>query len=340
MQIGLTYNMKRGASDEAQDPPSSRAEVQAEWDDAETIQAVQCALAQRHDVVLIHATENLYDILRDRRPDVVFNIAEGEFGPCREGHVPSILEYLNIPYTASDPLALNTCLDKARTKEILAFHGLPTARFRVVSEKSFSFNSLHYPLVVKPLYEGSSIGIRNDSLVRTRQDMRERVSWLLDRYNEPALVEEYLGGREFTVAILGNGESARVLPIIEIKLDSLPRGVNPIYSFEAKWIWDNSSKPLDIFECPARLDADLQAEIERICLKAYRLLRCRDWCRVDVRLDSENRPHILELNPLPGILPRPESNSCFPKAARAAGLTFDQLINTVLDLACQRYGLG
>jgi D-alanine-D-alanine ligase len=170
--------------------------------------------------------------------------------------------------------------------------------------------------------------------------MRARVSWLLDRFNEPALVEEYLDGREFTVAILGNGAEARVLPIVEIKFDSLPQGVNPIYSYEAKWLWDRSENPLQIFACPAKLDEALQAEIERVCLQAFRILRCRDWCRIDVRLDSAGRPHILELNPLPGILPNPEENSCFPKAARAAGLTYNQLINAVLDSARKRYGMG
>jgi D-alanine-D-alanine ligase len=331
--------MKRGDSDDTAEPPSNSSEIEAEWDDAETIEAVRSALAERHDVFLCEAGEKVYDVLRELRPDIVFNIAEGEFGPCREGHVPSILEFLGIPYTASDPLALNICLDKARAKEILAYHGLPTARFRVVAEPNFSFNSLHYPLVVKPLYEGSSIGIRDDSLVKTRQEMRERVSWLLDRYREPALVEEYLSGREFTVAILGNGAEARALPIVEIKFDSLPAGVNPIYSYEAKWIWDQGSHPLEIFECPARLEPQLQAEIERVALEAYRVLRCRDWCRIDIRLDADGRPHILELNPLPGILPRPEQNSCFPKAARAAGLQYDELINSVLDIAARRYGI-
>ncbi len=340
MRVGFTYNLKHGEEEEAQEPPSSNKEVQAEWDDAETIEAVANALRERHDVIPIEAVDGAFEALRRARPDIVFNIAEGSHGACREGHVPSILEYLNLPYTASDPLTLNLCLDKARAKEVLAFHGLPTARFRVVADRNFSFNSLHYPLVVKPLYEGSSIGIRDDSLVRTRQEMRDRVSWLLDRYSEPALVEEYLPGREFTVAILGNGAEARVLPIVEIKFDSLPPGVNPIYSFEAKWIWDDTSSPLEIFECPAELSAELQADIERICLESYRILRCRDWCRIDVRLDSNGRPHVLELNPLPGILPRPEQNSCFPKAARAAGLSYNQLINAVLDAACKRYGLG
>jgi len=332
--------MKRGDTEEAQEPPGSlRRDMQAEWDAPETIAAVKSALEERHEVILVDAGEDAYAALEKTRPDIVFNMAEGASGPCREGFIPSILDHLKIPYTASDPLTLNICLDKSRTKEILAYYGLPTSRFRVVSENNFSFNSLHYPLMVKPLYEGSSIGIRNDSLVKTRQEMRERVLWLLNNYHEPALVEEFLPGREFTVSIIGNGNEARALPIVEILFDSLPEGVNPIYSYEAKWIWDQNSNPLKIFECPASLSAELKAEIESICLRAYSILRCRDWCRIDVRLDASGRPHILELNPLPGVLPRVEDNSCFPKAARAAGMSYSQLITTVLDIACKRCGL-
>jgi D-alanine-D-alanine ligase len=332
--------MKRGDLEEGQEPPgSSLADAQAEWDTPETIAAVRSALERRHEVIPVDASEDAHAILQSTRPDIVFNMAEGLSGPCREGYIPSVLEHLNIPYTASDPLTLSICLDKARTKEILAYYGIPVSRFRVVSDQSFSFNTLHYPLMVKPLYEGSSIGIRNDSLVKTRREMRDRVMWLLDHYSEPAIVEEFLPGREFTVAIIGNGDEARALPIVEILFDSLPGGVNRIYSYEAKWVWDQSSNPLEIFECPARLDAELQAEIESICLQAYSILRCRDWCRIDVRLDDSGRPHIMELNPLPGVLPSPEDNSCFPKAARAAGMDYDQLINAVLDIACKRSGL-
>jgi D-alanine-D-alanine ligase len=341
MRVGLTYNMKRGDTEEAQEPPGSLGgDLQAEWDAPETIAAIKRALEERHEVIPIDANRDAYAELERTRPDIVFNIAEGASGPCREGFIPSILEHLKIPYTASDPLTLNICLDKSRTKEILAYYGLPTSRFRVVNDNNFSFNSLKYPLMIKPLYEGSSIGIRNNSLVMTRQEMQERVSWLQNHYHEPALVEEFLPGREFTVAIIGNGSNARALPIVEILFDSLPQGVNPIYSYEAKWIWDQSSNPLEIFECPARLGAELQSEIESICLQAYSVLRCRDWCRIDVRLDASGRPHVIELNPLPGILPRMEDNSCFPKAARAAGMNYNQLINAVLDIACRRYGLG
>jgi D-alanine-D-alanine ligase len=340
MKVGLTFNMKRGEAEEAQEPPGSvRMDSQAEWDTPETIAAVQSALEERHEVIPMDANEDAYEALRRTRPDIVFNIAEGASGPSREGYIPSILEHLRIPYTASDPLTLNICLDKARTKEILSYYGLPTSRFHVIHETDLSSNSLQYPLMVKPLYEGSSMGIRDNSLVANQQEMRERVLWLLNEYREPALVEEFLPGREFTVSIIGNDGDARALPIVEILFDSLPKGVNPIYSYEAKWIWDQSENPLKIFECPARLDAKLQSEIESACLRAYSILRCRDWCRIDVRLDAAGHPHILELNPLPGILPRPEDNSCFPKAARAAGMGYNQLINAVLDIACKRYRL-
>jgi len=340
MKVGLTYNLKRGEPEEGQDPPSTVRESQAEWDDQETIDAVRQALAARHEVIPIDAAVDPFNTLKDTRPQIVFNMAEGTFGPCREGHIPSILEFLNIPYTASDPLTLNICLDKSRAKEILSFHGLPTAPFKVVSDGHEATNGLRFPILVKPLFEGSSIGIRNDSLVHTREALRERISWVLGRFRQPALVEEFLPGREFTVALLGNGEQVRALPIVEIRFDSLPAGMNPIYSYEAKWIWDQSSNPLRIFDCPADLDGETRGAIERICIGAYRTMRCRDWCRIDVRLDAAGRPHILELNPLPGILPRPEDNSCFPKAARAAGMSYNELINTVLDLACRRYGIA
>jgi D-alanine-D-alanine ligase len=176
--------------------------------------------------------------------------------------------------------------------------------------------------------------------VRNRRELVKQVAWVLESYRQPVLIEEFLPGREFTVAMLGNGDTLRVLPIVEINFASLPAGVNPIYSFEAKWLWDREADPLQIFTCPARLDPFLQRQIEHVCRRAFQALGCRDWCRIDVRLDAEGHPQIIELNPLPGILPRPEQNSCFPKAARAAGLSYDELILAVVDAAARRLDLG
>ncbi|MBI4549193.1 MAG: ATP-grasp domain-containing protein [Ignavibacteriae bacterium] len=317
----------------------SFTDLYAEWDTFETIDAVRAALAEFHHLILIEADEDVYARLSYERPDIVFNMAEGLHGAFREAQIPAILEMLKIPYTGSDPLTLAICLNKARTKEILTFHHIPTPQFSVISNLSETGHvSTLFPCIVKPLHEGSSKGIFNSSLVNTNTELKQTVISVIEKYDEPALVEEYLPGREFTVAILGNGDNLTVLPIVEIKFDSLPVGVNPIYSFEAKWIWDHAEAPLDIFECPAQISSELQHEIERICRKAFTVLRCRDWCRIDVRLDAQGRPHILELNPLPGILPKPEDNSCFPKAARAAGISYNQLIQSVLALAAQRYG--
>lgn len=318
----------------------TRDDTYAEWDTEETIQAVKTALEERHTVTLIEADEDAYQKLFAVQPEIVFNIAEGMRGPSREAQIPAILELLGIPYTGSDPLTLGICLDKSRAKEILSYYKIPTAPFAVVASLSeLEKARTLLPAIVKPLYEGSSKGILNSSLVYTAQDLRREVKRVLTDYEEPALVEKFLSGREFTVALLGNGSALQVFPVVELRLDKLPQGVNPVYSYEAKWVWDQSDHPIEMYDCPARIDAQLDARIKEICVQAYHVLRVRDWCRIDVRLDEQGNPNILELNPLPGILPNPDDHSCFPMAARAAGLNYNQMLNAVLEAAAARYGI-
>lgn len=357
MHVALVYNLKKDAplSEEKSSDPSSQnifdvstqvraqsisADTYAEWDTIETITAVRDSLALYHSIDMIEADIDAFEKLRAVRPEIVFNIAEGWFGASREAQIPAMLEMLQIPYSGSDPLTLAVCLDKSRAKEILSHYSIPTPKFFVLhSAEEIPKVPPFLPAMVKPLFEGSSKGIFNASLVKTADELRVQAAQVLSMYAQPVLVEEYLPGREFTVAMLGNGQDARVLPIVEIKFDSLPAGVNPIYSYEAKWIWDEASNPLEIFECPAKLTSRLQSEIERICRATYNTLRCRDWSRIDVRCDASGAPHIIEVNPLPGILPNPEENSCYPKAARAAGISYQELLNSVLDEACKRQGL-
>ncbi|MFA6457215.1 MAG: D-alanine--D-alanine ligase, partial [Bacteroidota bacterium] len=291
-------------------------------------------------VTLIEADEHAFASLQSSRPDIVFNIAEGRFGASREAQIPAMLEMLNIPYTGSDPLTLGICLDKSRAKEILSYYNIANSRFTVISSLN-ELRTLDFPVpaMVKPLFEGSSKGIFDSSLVHSTKQLVDQVTKVLEEYEQPALIEEFLPGREFTVAMLGNGADLAVLPIVEIKFDSLPKGVNPIYSYEAKWIWDQSSDPLEIFECPATLPENLKTAIEETCRNTYNILRCRDWSRIDVRLDNNGRPNIIEINPLPGILPKIEDNSCFPKAARMAGLNYQEMLNAVLDAGIKRYNL-
>jgi D-alanine-D-alanine ligase len=312
----------------------------AEWDTMETVHAVRDALAERYDVMMIEADEGAYEKLRKTKPFFAFNIAEGLHGPSREGQLPSMLEMLRIPYLGSDPLTLGICLVKSRAKEVLSYYGVPIAPHAVVSSME-ECASLHvrYPSIVKPLHEGSSKGIYDSCVVRSAGELEREVGTVLETYREPALVEEFLPGREFTVAMMGNGEDLRLLPVIEMRFDALPPGANPIYSYEAKWIWDTVDKPLDIYDCPASLDGRLKGEIESICRKAYGALGCRDWTRIDLRCNGAGQPCVIEVNPLPGILPRPEDNSCFPTAARAVGMTYNELINSVLDIALKRCGI-
>jgi D-alanine-D-alanine ligase len=189
------------------------------------------------------------------------------------------------------------------------------------------------------VHEGSSKGITEKNYCRTPDELEAQAAFLLDRYDQPVLVEEYLPGAEFTCAILGNGDDARVLPIVGMNFAALPSGALPVYGFEAKWLWDRPENPLAMFECPARIDEALASEIERVALRAYRVLGCRDWSRIDVRLDAAGQPNVVEVNPLPGILPNPEDNSCFPKAARAAGMSYDELIGACLRAAAEREGV-
>ena len=314
----------------------------AEWDNPATIAAVESALSHLGKVVRLEATEDFPERLRKARPDIVFNIAEGFNGVNREAHVPAICEFYGVPYTGSDPFTLTLCLDKARTKETLSFHGIPTPKFAVVAKMAdigAVGKKLGLPLFVKPLHEGSSKGITDNNLCRDGDQLARQVAFLLDSYRQPVLVEEYLPGKEFTCAVLGNGETATVLPIVGMNFETLPAGALPIYSFDAKFVWDQPENPLDIFECPARISSDLRASIERVTLDAFRALGCRDWARIDVRLDAAGTPNVLEVNPLPGILPDPAENSCLPKAARAAGIGYDELIQSCLRLAAERQGV-
>ena len=355
VRIGFAYNQKptlpapKKAGDSAvsalDKAPASRAlrpdlpqpDLYAEWDEPETIEAVASALEGVGEVIRLEAGKDFPRQVMEAKPDFVFNIAEGLYGVNRESHVPSICEFLGIPYHASDPLSLALTLHKGRAKEIMAYYGVPTAPFVVANTRADARSvNLPFPLFAKPALEGSGKGITEKSLCTNRAKLVQEVGELLDTYQEPVLIESWLPGQEFTVAIMGNGKEARCLPLVGMRWEALPLGAKPIYGYEAKWLWDTPEHPLDLFECPADISKELARDVRSAALSAYRILGCRDWCRVDVRCDAAGRPMVVELNPLPGILPNPQDNSCFPKAARAAGMSYDTLIQTVADIAWRR----
>ena len=262
------------------------------------------------------------------------------FGVSREAQVPAMLDMLQIPYTGSDPQTLSICLDKARTKEILSYYKIKNPKFIIADDpETINCSELRFPLIVKPALEGSSKGIYSSSFVKDETELKNEVERIVKEYRQDALIEEFLEGREFTVAMMGNNSETDVLPIVEINFSEFPKDFIPIYSYEAKWILDTKENPLDVFSCPAKIDAELEQKIKETAIRAYKVLKCRDWSRIDIRLDKEGEPNIIEINPLPGILPNPEDNSCYPKAARTAGLSYQEMINKVLYVAAKRYNL-
>lgn len=334
MIVGFTYNVKKEA------PQGLPEDLYAEFDEPSTIKVIRDALISGgHTVVMLEADEDICGKIKKNKVDMIFNIAEGVKGESRESQVPMFCEMLGIPYTGSGPLALALTLDKAKTKEILLYNKIPTPPFQVFKTgKEKIKESLKFPLIVKPVREGSSKGIKNNSLVKNKSELHCRVNETMENYSQPVIVEEYLPGREFTVAIIGN-EKPIVLPLIEVTFDDLPPGVNKIDSYEAKWIWDDPKRPLNCLTCPARVGRKLERKIRDISLTAYLALDCRDWARLDIRLDSKGNPNILEVNALPGVIPNPNCNSRFPKAARAAGMDYNRMILEVLNAAVARYNL-
>ncbi|EKD27394.1 MAG: hypothetical protein ACD_79C00737G0002 [uncultured bacterium] len=327
MKIAITCNIR-----------SDESEKFMEWDEYETIEAIEKGYINLgHTVQIIDCYKSdIENEIKKFKPDIVFNIAEGLSGEKRESIVPELLDKLNVPYTGSGPKTLINALNKAKTHKLLDKFNVPNPRYYESKKplKKLPENFL-YPVIIKPLFEGSSKGIWDKSVVHNDKDLFTVSESLISKFNEqPIIIEEFLTGREFTVAVIGN-EDLTILPVVEINFSELPKTANPIYSFEAKWIWDTKEKPLDIFTCPAKLNAELKHEIETVIKNAFKALSCRDWARIDLRLNSLGKVNVLELNPLPGIIPDPKANSCFPKAARAAGYNYEKMLDLILKTSLQ-----
>jgi D-alanine-D-alanine ligase len=340
MIIGFTYNIKpTGVGRVGND-----AEFFAEFDTPETIEGIKKAIeANGYDVIMIEGNEDAYEKLRKHRHeiDLVFNFAEAvSKSQDREAHMPMFCEILKIPYTGPAPLSAALILNKARAKEIWDYYNVPTPPFQVFYNKDEKLKKgLKFPLIAKIISEGSSSGIRNNSLAKNEKQLRMVTAELMREFGQPVMVEKFLSGREFTIPVLGNGDNLETLPIVEANFTSLPKGVNRIDSYEAKWIWDNPSNPIEPVICPARIDKKLEQKIIKLAKKAFTTIGCRDWGRVDLRLDNKDNLYVLEINCPVGLLPDPIDNSKLPRSAREAGLNFDQLIGKVIGIARTRLGI-
>ena len=277
--------------------------------------------------------EEFVKSLKLYKPDVIVNLCEGFMGESGfEMHVPAILEILKIPYTGSNPLALGLCQDKGLAKDILRAHNVATPNYQIMEKPETLKREMHFPLIVKPLKEDASIGISKHSFVRNYAELKKQVNYVNRVYKQPALVEEYISGREFNVSILGN-EEPTVLPISEIMFgfENEPK----IVDYAAKWLKDSDEYAKTKPVCPAELDVEVKSLIEENALKAYKVLRCRDYARVDIRLKNETKkPYVLEVNPNPDISPE----AGFARSLRAAGITFREFVKMILGFALKRAG--
>ena len=328
LRVGITFNLKKNI-------PSDLPDAEAEFDDIDTIRALQNALETAGcDVTLFEAVGDLPLRLSRNRPDIVFNIAEGITGRGREAQVPAMLHFLGIPFTGSDETTMCLAMDKALAKRLVASYGVNTPKYQVIRSGvplpdifSLSDASLSWPVIIKPNIEGASKGISDLSVIGDSASLHRVLAENIRAYREDMLLEEYIEGREFTVGILGNGDSLRVFPPMEILFNDKTRG---IYSREVKKDFRRYVR----YQCPADIAADLSREITNTAETVYRVLECRDIARLDFRLSPEGKLYFLEINPLPGLAP---GYSDFPIIAAFCGMDYTALIRSILDNALARY---
>jgi len=350
MHVALLANLKKNA-------PTWPGMIPDQWDDLdsqETIEEIMRALrAGGHRVTFLEGDISLYDSLRQVKPDICFNICEGHFGDSRESQVPALLEMLRIPYTGSRVLTLALALDKPMTKRVLAYHGLPTPAFQVFERANEPLDpDMRFPMFVKPSREGTGMGVSAESIVRDEAELRVQLERQLARYQQPILAERFIAGREVTVGIIGNLTAPVAMRVPED--EEAPRVQRGLYFFpplevnvaayqeQEGGVYTNRMKTELArdwyYLCPAPLPAEKVEELEWLAAAVFRVTGCMDVARIDFRLEENDheKPYILEVNPLPGLNPG-YSDLCVE--AQAAGWSYEELINRILDEAIKRHGL-
>jgi len=346
-RIAVLANIK---DDNQPHPPGVPDDAYADYDHIETIHHLQAALeSDGHQTKFIMADRDLPNAIQGYKPDICFNIAEGIGGDAREAQVPALLEMLQIPYTGSRVMTNAISLDKTFTKRIWRDRNLPVAPFQEFSQGDETLRAeFKFPLFVKPAREGTGMGVDTKAIVKSEAEMRERVNYVIQNYQQPALVETFLSGREFTVGVMGRADAKLFsrhpewydekdgfhrLPILE--LDS-SRSVTPnVYSKAAK-SKDVGEEGAPDFTCPAIVEPDLEKKLKHLAWRAHNTINALDISRSDIRLDEDGNPRLIEINTLPGLTPD-YSDLCLQAAAE--GISYNDLILDILYLAAGRWGL-
>jgi D-alanine-D-alanine ligase len=345
-KIAVLANIK---DDNHPKPEGVPPDAFADFDHIETVDSLRAALeTDGHSTVFIQADRDLPYMLREEKPDICFNIAEGLGGDAREAQVPALLELLGIPYTGSRVLANGISLDKTLTKRIWRDRRLPVAPFQefLIGDEPLR-PELNFPLFVKPAREGTGMGVDINAIVNNEKELRERTTYIVNTYQQPALVETFLPGREFTVGILGRSDAKLYsrhpewyekdgfhrFPILELDTS---HSITP-------WIYTNEAKSKEVgadghlgYFCPAELEPELEKKLKSLALRAHQLLYTLDVSRTDIRLDEEGNPRLIEINTLPGLTPD-YSDLCLQ--AKAEGIRYEDLVLEILYLGASRWGM-
>jgi D-alanine-D-alanine ligase len=345
--VAVVANIKDGGNVLPADVP---VDALADFDHIETIQAIQSAIeTDGHTTIFIPADRNLPYALREINPDICFNIAEGLGGDAREAQVPALLEMLKIPYTGSRIMANAISLDKTLTKRIWRDRRLPVAPFQefIIGDEALRAE-LRFPLFVKPSREGTGMGVDSKAIVHDEIELRERVKYILGAYKQPALVETFLSGREFTVGLIGRWDSKKYSRHPEWYDDKYGYHVFPVLELDSSksvtpGVYSNAAKSKEIGEegvpgyiCPADVDVELGRKLKNLAIKAHMAIKAIDISRTDIRLNAEGEPVLIELNSLPGLTPG-YSDLCLEAASE--GIDYNDLILDILYLGASRWGM-
>ncbi len=325
--IGLTYDLKTDYQLKEDDPDDANAE----FDHPATIDLITQAIESLgYRVKRIGNVSLLLDNLVNLGVDIVFNISEGLSGRNRESQVPVILEMKGIPFVGSDGLTQALTLDKLMAKKVFLAEGIPTPKFIEVKRTDSLINTNHFkfPLMVKPRFEGSSKGIDENARIHNHRDLIKRVDYIITTYRQPALVEEFVKGKEFTVAIVGN-DAPEAFPPVQVKIEGQLDLGEKFYTFA------HITSPALEYICPAPISKELEDKLKQIALRAYQAVDCLDFGRVDFRVDEQDNPYVLELNPLPCLA----TEDVFMLIPKVLGISYPQMLDKILQSAFKRYNL-
>lgn len=317
----------------------------SEYGVLDEVKSVERALAPlEHNTKIIPVALDIYkliDELRENKPDIIFNLCESVDGdPTQESNIAGLFELMKIPYTGTRAFQLGVALNKPLVKSILNQNGIPTAKhFVTESSTNFRVNGHKFPMIVKPSREDASIGIHNESIVRNENELRKRIEYVLDEHKQPALIEEYIDGREINVSVVGN-EELITFPISEIDFSELPEEYPKIISYNSKWMYKTAEFHGTKAVCPAQNLSDSEVKtIQDTAKKVYRLLGAADYARVDMRL-KDGVAYVLELNPNPDIASDVPEDTGFTRSAKAHGWEYSYLIQQIIGYALKRWNVN